>query len=51
MYVAQRAGDGVIEAVECPQHKIMAVMWHPERENPFREEDIMRVRNLFGGKF
>ncbi len=51
LYVAQMAGDGVIEAVECPQHKIMAVMWHPERENPFREEDIMRVRNLFGGKF
>lgn len=29
--VAARAGDGVVEALECPQRKIFAVQWHPER--------------------
>ena len=39
--------DGIIEAVECKEHRIIATMWHPEREAPFTEADIMRVRQLF----
>ena len=31
----ETAEDGIIEAVECRGHKIMAAMWHPEREKPF----------------
>lgn len=39
--------DDVIEAVSCEKYRILATMWHPERENPFREEDILRIQNLF----
>ncbi len=39
--------DGVIEAVGCEEHRILATMWHPERERPFKQEDIDRVRQLF----
>ncbi len=43
-----QASDGVIEAVEHPQKKILATMWHPEREQPYKTEDMQRVRTLFG---
>lgn len=39
--------DGIIEAADCEKHRILATMWHPERENPFRQEDISRVKKLF----
>lgn len=44
---AEMSEDGVVEAVCCPQLKIIATMWHPEREDPFRDADIRRVRELF----
>lgn len=31
LQTAARAGDGVIEALACPEKKIYAVQWHPER--------------------
>lgn len=40
--------DGVIEAVLCKEYCILGTMWHPEREHPFRQEDIDRVKDLFG---
>jgi len=40
--------DGVIEAAGYEKHHILAAMWHPERENPYKQEDIARVRKLFG---
>lgn len=40
--------DGMIEAVECIEQKIIATMWHPEREKPYAEADVKRVRLLFG---
>lgn len=43
------AGDGVIEAVYHKDIPIIATMWHPERENPYNERDIKRVRKLFEG--
>lgn len=43
-----RAEDGVVEAAVYPEKHIMVTMWHPEREHPFPEEDVQRVRNLFG---
>jgi putative glutamine amidotransferase len=46
--VLAQSGDSVIEAIDCKDKKILATMWHPERENPFREEDIVRIQNLFG---
>jgi putative glutamine amidotransferase len=42
------ADDGVIEAICSGENKILATMWHPERENPFRADDITRIQNLFG---
>jgi putative glutamine amidotransferase len=46
--ILAKTDDGVIEAVGCKDKKILATMWHPERENPFREDDITRIQNLFG---
>lgn len=41
--------DGVVEAIEDKAHRVVATMWHPERERPFAGADIRRVRELFGG--
>ena len=38
--VLARTGDGVIEAMAGREKKVMAVMWHPERETPYKREDI-----------
>lgn len=46
--IVAAGADGVIEAVECTEQKINATMWHPEREQPFAEADIKRIRQLFG---
>lgn len=40
--------DGVIEAATYPEENIVVTMWHPERETPFREMDVERVKKLFG---
>lgn len=45
---AATAEGGAIEAAEYPEKKIAVTMWHPEREKPFRDADIGRVRKLFG---
>ena len=42
--------DGVAEAVVHKEYPILATMWHPEREKPYKQEDIARVRKLFGRK-
>ena len=39
--------DGNIEAIESKEFKIVATMWHPERQTPFCQEDIVRVQKLF----
>ena len=43
------ADDGAVEAVghrQCPQ---VGVMWHPEREDPFRPTDVALLRRVLGG--
>lgn len=40
--------DGVIEAIKIKSQKIAATMWHPEREQHFKKEDIELVQKLFG---
>lgn len=42
-----RAEDGIIEAVRHRDHQILAVMWHPEREDPYCPDDIELVQQLF----
>jgi len=41
--VLARAEDETIEAVSHKEHKILGIMWHPEREEPFQATDL----NLF----
>lgn len=45
--VLAQAEDGVIEAVRHLQKPILGTMWHPEREIPFKEQDIKMVQELF----
>ncbi len=40
--------DGVIEAVSNPTARHSAVMWHPERSQPWDSEDLALVRQLYG---
>lgn len=46
--VLARTEDGVVEAIRSRRHRIMAVMWHPEREAPYRQEDIDLFTQFFG---
>ncbi len=39
--------DQVVEAVKHKEYPIMATMWHPEREQPYAKEDILRMQELF----
>lgn len=41
------ADDGVVEAVCCDEKHLVGTMWHPERVEPFAEDDIRRVQQLF----
>ena len=45
--VLARTEDGVVEAVRAKNERILATMWHPERESVFVRDDIERVRRLF----
>lgn len=45
--VLARASDGSIEAVRHNQFPQMGMMWHPERENPFRQADIRIISDFF----
>jgi putative glutamine amidotransferase len=39
VHVLARADDEVIEAFTHPEHKLLGIMWHPEREAAFHEHD------------
>ncbi len=41
------ADDGVVEAVVDRQKQFAGIMWHPERESPFRQHDLDFVRRFF----
>ena len=42
--------DGVIEKVRHKEYPIIGTMWHPERENPFKEMDIDCLKELMEGE-
>lgn len=47
------AGDGVVEAIKHKVYSIAAIMWHPEREKEYCEDDcalIKKVYNTRGGQ-
>lgn len=41
------AEDGIIEAIAHKKYPIIGTMWHPEREMPFEDIDVSRVKELF----
>ncbi len=45
--VAAVSEDGTVEAVEHQKYKISAHMWHPERVNPFSEDDMNILHTAF----
>lgn len=45
--VRARAADGTIEWIVDPNRRRMGIMWHPEREHPFVEDDIRLIRDWF----
>ncbi len=42
------AEDGSIESIKHEYFNISGVMWHPEREKPYKEKDLQRIRYVFG---
>ena len=38
---------GYCEALKHRKHKILAIMWHPERETPFLSEDLQLFKEFF----
>ena len=45
--VELRAADGVIESIRHKERPWLGLMWHPERELPYRQADIDLVKQLF----
>jgi len=48
--IMAKTEDGVVEAVRHIKYPILGTMWHPERETPFKNDDIEMVKELFGGQ-
>jgi len=47
--VLARSDDGVVEAARHPDEPIDGMMWHPERCEPFVDEDVRAFRGRFLG--
>nr|WP_325185718.1 gamma-glutamyl-gamma-aminobutyrate hydrolase family protein [uncultured Oscillibacter sp.] len=47
LYALERTEDGIIEAICHRERSVMGIMWHPEREDPFAEEDIWLFSEFF----
>lgn len=45
--VAARSDDGTLEAITHKLLPWLGIMWHPERETPFSEDDLGLASNLF----
>ena len=41
------ADDGVIEAVRHERRRMIGVMWHPERCEPFAADDVALFSRFF----
>ena len=42
------AEDGIVKAIRHSNNRLTGIMWHPERFDPFRQDDIALVRRIFG---
>ncbi|MDH5544004.1 MAG: gamma-glutamyl-gamma-aminobutyrate hydrolase family protein [Gammaproteobacteria bacterium] len=47
--IVAQAEDGVIEAVQHETLPIMGIMWHPERQLPTDQKDVLLFRKWFDG--
>ncbi len=47
LIAAATAADGVVEAFYHADEPIAGVMWHPEREAPYRQSDLNLLRRFF----
>lgn len=45
-HVLARSEDGFIECIRHKTHQIMGMMWHPERNSPFEQEDIQLIQTF-----
>ncbi len=41
--------EGHVEVFRVKKYNVLGVMWHPERELPFHQQDIDLVKDFFGG--
>ena len=41
------AGDGVVEAIKHKVYQIAAIMWHPEREKEYCEDDCALIKKFY----
>ena len=48
--VLAQTEQGDIEAIFQREKRILGIMWHPERTNPFSEEDVFLIKSLFERK-
>ncbi len=39
--------DGCVEVFRHKAHRVSAIMWHPERETPFKQKDINLLKKMF----
>lgn len=42
-----RADDGVVKAVRHVDLPVVGIMWHPERIDPLRDDDVALLRRVF----
>ena len=48
--IVMQSEDGVIEEVKHKYLPIYGTMWHPERENEFKSDDINLIKKIMEGK-
>ena len=48
LFVLATSKDGVVEAVKHKALPWLGIMWHPERELPFRDPDKALIQSIFG---
>jgi N5-(cytidine 5'-diphosphoramidyl)-L-glutamine hydrolase len=47
--VQATAADGTVELAGCPARQQWGLMWHPEREAKFSDDDVSLVREILNG--
>jgi putative glutamine amidotransferase len=50
LMIIGRSDDDVVEAIRHQHFPIQGIMWHPERNSPFKDFDINFVKSFFSEK-